>query len=88
MGDLINPATFSRTFGDFIKKNNLKHVRLHDLRHTNATLMLKSNIPAKIASERLGHSNISTTLDLYSHVLDDMERETSDKLDNMIFNSK
>lgn len=87
-GDIINPASFSREFGDFIKANNLKHIRLHDLRHTNATLMLKSNIPAKIASERLGHSNISTTLDLYSHVLKDMERETSDKIDNMIFNSK
>lgn len=87
-GNLINPATFSRDFGDFIKKNNFKHIRLHDLRHTNATLMLKSNIPAKIASERLGHSNTSTTLDLYSHVLKDMERETSDKLNDMIFHSK
>lgn len=85
IGNLINPSSFSREFGEFIKDNNLRHVRLHDLRHTNATLMLKSNIPPKVASERLGHSTITTTLDLYSHVLKDMERETSDKLDTMIF---
>ena len=50
--------------------------------------MLKSNIPAKIASERLGHSTVTTILDLYSHVLKDMERETTDKLDDIIFNEK
>ncbi len=88
MGNLINPASFSREFGDFIKSNNLKKIRLHDLRHTNATLMLKSKIPAKVASERLGHSNISTTLDLYSHVLKDMEIETTNKMDDMIFGTK
>lgn len=86
-GELINPASFSARFAEFIKDNNLKNIRVHDLRHTNATLMLKSKIPAKIASQRLGHSNTSTTLDLYSHVLKDMEKETSDKIDNMIFNS-
>lgn len=87
-GELINPASFSRMFGDFLKKHNLKKIRLHDLRHTNATLMLKSNIPTKIASQRLGHSNVSTTLDLYSHVLKDMERETTEKIDEIIFDSK
>lgn len=88
IGNLINPAVFSHRFGDFLKKNDLKKIRLHDLRHTSATLMLQSKIPAKVASERLGHSNIHTTLDLYSHVLKEMEKEASDVLDNMIFNSK
>ena len=83
-----NPATFSRAFKDFLVANNLKQVRVHDLRHTNATLMLMSNIPAKVASERLGHSNISITLDLYSHVLKDMQQETTDKIDSILFDAK
>lgn len=87
-GDLINPAVFSREFKEFLEKNNLKRIRLHDLRHTSATLMLQSKVPAKTASERLGHSNIHITLDLYSHVLKDMKKEVSDVLDDIIFNPK
>ncbi len=87
-GDLINPAVFSREFKEFLEKNNLKKIRLHDLRHTSATLMLQSKVPAKTASERLGHSNIHITLDLYSHVLKDMKKEVSDVLDDIIFNPK
>lgn len=86
-GENINPGSFSHTFADFLKKNNLRHIRLHDLRHTNATLMLMSNVPAKIASARLGHSNISTTLDIYSHVLKDMEKEVSDTISGIIFST-
>jgi integrase len=84
-GKPINPSTFSRMFAKILKRNNLQHVRFHDLRHTNATLMLKSNIPAKIASERLGHSTIGITMDLYSHVLNEMQQEAAEKLDNIIF---
>lgn len=87
-GSLINPASFSHRFGDFLKENGLKEIRLHDLRHTNATIMLMSNIPAKVASQRLGHSNISTTLDIYSHVLKDMEKDVSEKISDIIFDAK
>lgn len=87
-GSLFHPGTFSHNFGEFLKASGLKSIRLHDLRHTNASLMLKSNIPAKVASERLGHSNISTTMDIYSQVLKDTEREVSDKIDDMIFSTK
>lgn len=50
-------------------KAGLSDVRLHDLRHTHATLMLKAGVHPKILSERLGHANIGITLDTYSHVL-------------------
>lgn len=63
----------------------MPHIRFHDLRHTNATLMLKNNIPAKIASERLGHSTVGITLDLYSHVINEMQEEAANKLDDMLF---
>ena len=49
--------------------------------------MLKNNIPAKIASERLGHSTIGITLDLYSHVLKEMQDDAALKLDSIIFKS-
>lgn len=85
-GEMINPSTFSHQFSDFLKKNGLPSIRLHDLRHTNATLMLQSKIPPKVASARLGHSTIAITMDLYSHVLIDMEEETAKKLDNILYN--
>lgn len=56
-----------------------------DLRHTNATLMLKAGIPAKIASERLGNSNIGITLGLYSHVMKEMQQDAAEKINDILF---
>lgn len=55
------------------------------LGHTNASLMLQYNVPAKVASQRLGHSSIGITLDLYSHVIGDLQTEAAQKLDTGIF---
>ena len=60
-------------FQTILLDNNLPVIRFHDLRHTNATLMLRSAVPAKIVSSMLGHSNISVTLDTYSHVITEMQ---------------
>lgn len=57
---------------------------MHDLRHTHATLLLSEGINAKVISERLGHSKVGTTLDIYSHVLPTMQKEAVDKLDDLI----
>lgn len=84
-GSPINPSTFSHAFGDFLSKHELPHVRLHDLRHTNATLMLLSGTPAKVASSRLGHSSINITMDLYSHVLKDMNEDAAERLNEVIY---
>jgi len=78
------PSNFSPLFANFLKKHKLKAVRFHDLRHSNATLMLKYGVPAKIASARLGHSSIAITMDLYSHVLDDMQDEVVEALDDRL----
>jgi integrase len=56
-------------------------IRFHDLRHTSATLLLAEGVHAKIVQEWLGHSNIAMTLDLYSHVTADMQREAAERLD-------
>lgn len=84
-GAPLNTSSFSHAFGDFIKKLEIPHIRFHDLRHTNATLMLLAGTPAKVASSRLGHSTINITMDLYSHVLKDMNVEAAEKLNEVIY---
>jgi integrase len=77
----IQPRSLTHAFQNFLGKQKFKRVRLHDLRHTHATLLLKSGVHPKIAQERLGHSSIVITLDLYSHVLPGMQREAAQLLD-------
>src|SRR5207253_2036433 len=60
-------------------------IRLYDLRHTCATLLLSANEHPKIVSERLGHANVNLTLDTYSHVLPSMQRAVSAKLERILF---
>lgn len=55
-------------------------IRMHDLRHSAATILLRRGIPAKVVSEILGHANIGTTLDIYSHVDVSMQRSATDIL--------
>lgn len=64
-----------------IKLANIKTIRFHDLRHTHATMLLAQGVHAKVISERLGHSNIKTTLEIYSHVLPSMQEESANKID-------
>ena len=68
MGNLRKPNYVSHKFKEFLKKNGLRKIRFHDLRHSHASLLLKENVPAKVISERLGHSNVNITLNLYSHI--------------------
>lgn len=87
-GDPFKPHSFTNKFRRFLARNNLKTIRLHDLRHTNATLMLKYGINPKVAQQRLGHSSISTTMDVYSHVITEVEKEAAAKLDSGIFSNE
>ncbi len=73
-----------REFAPLCAQLGLPRIRLHDLRHTVATLLFKNRIPAKVVQEMLGHSNISMTLDTYSHVLPDMQTEAADSLDDLL----
>ncbi|MDF3005515.1 MAG: integrase family protein [Oscillospiraceae bacterium] len=63
-----------KAFKRSLKAAELPNIRFHDLRHTNATLMLSKNVPAKIVSSMLGHSSIGITLDTYSHVITEMQQ--------------
>ena len=59
-------------------------IRFHDLRHSHATQMLAAGIHPKIAQERLGHSTIAITLDLYSHVMPGMQADAAEQVDEAI----
>lgn len=83
-GSYLSTSVLNNQFRKLLAAYGLPHIRFHDLRHTYATLLLKHNIPAKIASERLGHSNIGTTLNLYSHVNTEMQSEAAIALDSIL----
>ena len=71
-------------FKPMLRKAGLPECRFHDLRHTSATLLLAQGVHPKVVQERLGHSQISVTLDTYSHVLPTMQAEAAGKFDDML----
>lgn len=68
-------------WNDFVKRHNLRKIRLHDLRHTSATLLIEMGVPLKAIQERLGHKQHQTTSDIYSHVTKKLSREAANKFD-------
>ena len=83
-GSPVTPNSFNHRFDEALKKAGLKHVRVHDLRHTNASLMLSQGVPMKVASERLGHTTIGITMDLYSHIDVELQYDAAEKLNTAI----
>ncbi|MFC2019214.1 tyrosine-type recombinase/integrase [Chloroflexota bacterium] len=79
-GRPINPNTVSPTFTKLARRVGLK-LRLHDLRHSHASLMLKAGIHPKIVSERLGHATVALTLDTYSHIMPGLQEAAAKAFD-------
>jgi integrase len=77
-GDPVNPRNVTMTFVRRSRRLGLPAIRLHDLRHSWATLALRAGVNPKVVQERLGHTNISVTLGIYSHVSADTHREAAD----------
>jgi integrase len=73
-----------QTFYQIIDEANLPRIRFHDLRHTAATLMLRQKVHPKVVQERLGHSSIVMTLDLYSHVLPSLQEDVADRMEELL----
>ncbi len=67
-----------------MRRVGLAPLRFHDLRHTAATLMLRAGVHPKIVSERLGHATVAITLDTYSHVMPDMQRDAAAVVDVLL----
>jgi integrase len=81
-GKGLQPSTLSHRFMELLAASpTLPRIRFHDLRHSHATHLLTSGIHPKVAQERLGHSTIGFTLDLYSHVLPGMQEDAAAKVD-------
>jgi integrase len=74
------PGTWWRRF---IKRTGLKYIRFHDLRHTAATLLINQGVHAKVISERLGHADIKTTMNVYGHYVRKADEEAADKLNEL-----
>ena len=83
-GHLFNPKRFSAKFNEFLEKNDLPIVRFHDLRHSHASLLVKMGVQPKEISARLGHSNIGITMDLYSHIYEETDREVANMFEKLI----
>ena len=77
-GSPLDPSTIGQHLTVRVKQAGLPHVRVHDLRHTDATLALEAGIHSEVVSERLGHANIAIVLNLYSHVSEGMDRDVAD----------
>lgn len=82
-GKDYNPGSVSRYFKEFLEVNGLPHIRLHDLRHFNGTMMLKYGVTEREASARMGHSNLMMTKK-YQHVVADMDQLSADKLNGVL----
>lgn len=78
LGNRIRSATPARRWTIFCKENGIRHLRLYDLRHTNASLMISQNLSVRDVSARLGHAQTSTTLNIYAHAFMDANQRATD----------
>ena len=83
-GKPINPPSVSKDFGIIVRNVGLPHLTLHGLRHAHATLALTAGVNPKIVSERLGHSSIAVTMDVYSHVLPGMQEQAAQAVEELL----
>jgi len=80
-GQPRSPHAFSRAFDKLVAVTDIPRITFHGLRHSHATQMLRIGVHPKVAQERLGHSTIATTLDLYSHVTKSMQQDAAEQID-------
>ena len=81
IGTPMEPRNLNRHFSQLLTDTKLNHMRLHDLRHFCASLLLAQGVPLKTISEILGHSQISTTADIYAHLSEETKREAISLMD-------
>lgn len=86
-GEPFHPDSITQKWERFITRQQLPQIRLHDLRHSNATALIAAGVSAKVVQHRLGHANVSITLNTYTHVLPSMDEDAAEKLDNALFSS-
>jgi integrase len=80
-GQALSPNAVSKSFTSLVRKLGVTPITFHGLRHTHITHLLMDGVPIKVVSERAGHSKVSHTLDLYGHVLPDMQESAAALVD-------
>lgn len=80
-GSPFHPDSMSQKWRRFLEKYDLPKIRLHDLRHSNATALIQAGVSPKVVQQRLGHADVQITLNTYTHVLPEMDIEAAEKLD-------
>ncbi len=80
---LIPRTNYARQLNNHSEKAGVKRIRIHDLRHSNASLLIEMGFSALLVSERLGHENVSTTLNIYSHLFPSKQSEVVDRLEKL-----
>ncbi|WP_157746291.1 site-specific integrase [Micromonospora inositola] len=88
VGTPIHPRNDYRSFREIIRQAGLRQVRLHDLRHTAASVLLAQGVPARVVMEILGHSQISVTLNIYAHVAPEIARKAAARLEGALWSSE
>ena len=83
-GSPYHPDSLTQKWDRFMAKHGLKHIRLHDLRHSCATSMVANNVDTKTVQKRLGHSSYKTTMDLYVHRTQAMDDNAANMMDKVI----
>lgn len=76
-GQPVHPHAVTPAFERIARRAGVPVIRLHELRHTHGTLLIKSGVPVKVVSERLGHANIAFTIDTYQHVMPGMQADAA-----------
>ena len=83
-GKPMYPGTISAWFGKFVKRHELPDISIHSLRHTNATLLIANGTDLRTVSKRLGHSNLSTTGNIYTHAIKTADEMAADVLQDVL----
>lgn len=84
IGTPIEPRNINRSFDALCRRAGVRRLRLHDLRHTCASLLLAQGVPARVVMETLGHSQIAVTMNLYTHVLPSVQREAAERMNEAL----
>jgi integrase len=87
-GQPLHPDRLRTAFERVVRRSDLPAIRLHDVRHSYATLALKTGVHPKVVSERLGHATVAITLDLYSHVTPGIDADAANVVADLIFDDQ
>ena len=83
-GTPLDGPGVTRRFHKILDSNELRRVRFHDLRHTSASLLFFKGVDRRTIMENLGHSQISLTSNVYTHVVPELQREAATKMDDLL----